>query len=98
MSSDKSKIPVEVRKACMILGVNIENLSPQVTIEKWKSQIIKVHPDHSGDTEAAVFLNTAKDTVLRWLDNPDDQSHVILRRHPSDDDGNTSASLAEEPN
>ena len=62
------QIPAEIRKACMILGVRPEEMTAQSVVETWKSQIIKVHPDQGGDTEAAIFLNTAKDTIIQWLD------------------------------
>lgn len=63
-------IPPEIRKACMILGLKPEEATQRAVIEAWKKQIASpgVHPDLGGDTEAAVFLNTAKDTLVRWLD------------------------------
>ncbi len=63
-------IPPEIRKAFMILGLKPEEATQRSVIEAWKKQIASpgVHPDLGGDTEAAVFLNTAKDTLVRWLD------------------------------
>jgi hypothetical protein len=63
-------IPPEIRKACMILGLKPEEATQRSVIDAWKKQIASpgVHPDLGGDTEAAVFLNTAKDTLVRWLD------------------------------
>lgn len=63
-------VPPEIRKACMILGVRPEEMTKQSVIEAWKRQIATdgVHPDLGGDTEAAIYLNTAKDTLVRWLD------------------------------
>lgn len=63
-------IPPEIRKACMILGIKPEEATQRAVIVAWKEQIASpgVHPDLGGDTEAAVFLNTAKDTLVRWLD------------------------------
>ena len=63
------QIPAEIRKACMILGVRPDEMTKQTVVETWKSQITKVHPDLGGDTEAAIFLNTAKDTIIHWLDD-----------------------------
>ncbi|CAN5453368.1 hypothetical protein BH10CYA1_BH10CYA1_26860 [soil metagenome] len=63
-------IPPEIRKAFMILGLKPEEATTRSVIEAWKKQIASpgVHPDLGGDTEAAVFLNTAKDQLVRWLD------------------------------
>ncbi|MBX9667905.1 MAG: hypothetical protein K2X93_09820 [Candidatus Obscuribacterales bacterium] len=60
--------PPEIRKACMILGIRPEDLTKESVHKEWKKQITSVHPDLGGDTDSAVFLNTAKDTLLRWLD------------------------------
>ncbi len=64
------QIPPEIRKACMILGLKPEEATQKSVIEAWKKQIASpgVHPDLGGDTEAAVYLNTAKDQLVRWLD------------------------------
>jgi hypothetical protein len=62
------QIPQDIRKACMILGVRPDEITREIVIETWKQQIIKVHPDQGGDTEAAIFLNTAKDSIIHWID------------------------------
>ncbi|HEY9678994.1 MAG TPA: hypothetical protein V6C76_13375 [Drouetiella sp.] len=64
------QIPPEIRRSAMILGIKAEEATQKSVIEAWKKQIASpgVHPDLGGDTEAAVFLNTAKDTMVRWLD------------------------------
>lgn len=62
-------IPPEIRKACMILGVRPEEITKELVNKEWKKQITAVHPDLAGgDTESSIYLNTAKDTLLRWLD------------------------------
>ncbi|MBS1952730.1 MAG: hypothetical protein JST89_00945 [Cyanobacteria bacterium SZAS-4] len=63
-------IPPEIRKSFMILGLKPEEATTKSVIEAWKKQIASpgVHPDLGGDTEAAVYLNTAKDQLVRWLD------------------------------
>lgn len=63
-------IPPEIRKSFMILGLKPEEATTKTVIEAWKKQIASpgVHPDLGGDTEAAVYLNTAKDMLVRWLD------------------------------
>jgi hypothetical protein len=68
------KIPPEIRRHCLILGVGIDDVtSPNaksVVMQAWKNQIASpgVHPDLGGDTEAAVLLNTAKDQLVRWIE------------------------------
>ncbi|HEY9784983.1 MAG TPA: hypothetical protein V6D17_06230, partial [Candidatus Obscuribacterales bacterium] len=63
-------IPPEIRKACLILGVRPEEMTSQSVYDAWKKQIASpgVHPDLGGDHESAIYLNTAKDTLLRWLE------------------------------
>jgi len=53
----------------MLLGVRPEEMTIESVTDAWKRQITSpgVHPDQGGDTESAIYLNTAKDTVLRWL-------------------------------
>jgi len=64
-------VPPEIRKACMILGVRPEELTLKEVVEKWKSQIAApgAHPDQGGDTETAIYLNTAKDTLVKWIND-----------------------------
>ncbi len=63
-------VPPEVRKSCLILGVRMDNITYEVVQDAWKKAIAApgVHPDQGGDTELAVYLNTAKDVLMRWLD------------------------------
>ena len=63
-------VPPEVRKACLILGLRPDNITYEVVQEAWKKSIVApgVHPDLGGDTELAVYLNTAKDVLMRFLD------------------------------
>jgi len=63
------QVPPEIRKACMLLGVRPEEMTIESVTDAWKKQITTpgVHPDQGGDTESAIYLNTAKDTILRWL-------------------------------
>jgi hypothetical protein len=63
-------IPPEVRKACRILGLNPEELNKQVINDAWKKAMASgIHPDTGGDTEIAIYLNTSKETLLRWLED-----------------------------
>ncbi|MGH9553834.1 MAG: hypothetical protein ACRD3W_30925, partial [Terriglobales bacterium] len=63
-------LPQDIRKSCMILGIRPEEMTRAIVLEAWKKQIATggVHPDLGGDTEAAIYLNTAKDTLVRFLD------------------------------
>ena len=65
----RTQLPPEIRKACLILGVRADSLTKECVLESWKRQIIEVHPDKGGDSECAIYLNTAKETLLRWLNN-----------------------------
>jgi len=68
------KIPPDIRRHCLILGVRVEEITAptakSVVMQAWKNQIASpgVHPDLGGDTEAAVALNTAKDHLVRWIE------------------------------
>ncbi|MBX9878659.1 MAG: hypothetical protein K2Y22_09390 [Candidatus Obscuribacterales bacterium] len=61
-------VPPDIRKSCLVLGIRPEELSRQVIMEAWKREITRpgTHPDQGGDSEIAVYLNTAKDVLLRW--------------------------------
>ena len=63
-------VPPEIRKSCLILGLRPEEISYETVQDVWKKAIALpgVHPDQGGDTELAVYLNTAKDTLMHWLD------------------------------
>jgi hypothetical protein len=61
-------IPPDIRKACLILGVRQEDLTTAAVVEAWKRQIVDVHPDKGGDTETAIILNTAKDSLVHWIE------------------------------
>lgn len=60
----------DVRRACKLLGLRPEELSRQAVLDAWKREFSKpgVHPDTGGDTEMAMYLNNAKDTLVRYLD------------------------------
>lgn len=54
----------------MLLGVRADSLSLDSVLKAWKQQITApgVHPEQGGDIEAAIYINTAKDTLVRWLE------------------------------
>lgn len=64
-------VPPEIRKHCQILGIREEGLTREIVMEAWKKEITSpgVHPDQGGDTELAVYLNTAKDALLRFIED-----------------------------
>lgn len=64
-----AKLPPEIRKACMLLGVRADELTLDSVLKAWKKQITApgVHPEQGGDRESAIYINTAKDTLVRWL-------------------------------
>lgn len=63
-------IPADIRKHCMMLGVRADELTVKIVIEAWKAQITApgVHPDQGGDTETAVYLNLAKDSLVKYIE------------------------------
>lgn len=71
LAAMQRSFPPEIRKACRLLGLNPEELSKQLVVESWKKEMSKpgVHPDTGGDTEMAIYLNTAKDALVRWCED-----------------------------
>lgn len=61
-------VPPDIRKSCLVLGIRPEELSRQAIMDAWKREITRpgTHPDQGGDSEIAVYLNTAKDVLIRW--------------------------------
>jgi prefoldin subunit 5 len=62
--------PPEIRKACLMLGIRPHEITQQLVLKSWKDEMAKpgVHPDSGGDTEMAIYLNVAKDTLMRWIE------------------------------
>lgn len=61
-------VPPDIRKACLLLGLKPEELTRQAVFNAWKREMVNVHPDTGGDTEMATYLNTAKDRLVRYLE------------------------------
>lgn len=63
-------VPHEIRRSCKLLGLKPEELNKQAVFDAWKREMAKpgVHPDTGGDTEMAMYLNTAKDTLVQFLE------------------------------
>ncbi len=47
-----------------------DDLTVNSVVKAWKTQITApgVHPEQGGDNESAIYLNLAKDNLLRWLE------------------------------
>jgi len=67
MDEGDKTIPVEVRKACLILHLNVQELSKAKVLDAWKKEIIEVHPKKGGTYQSAIILNKAQETLLSWL-------------------------------
>lgn len=65
-----SQLTPEIRNACMLLGVRADELSLDSVLKAWKQQITApgVHPEQGGNRESAIYINSAKDTLIRWLE------------------------------
>jgi len=63
-------VPPDIRKACLILGLRPEGLTREAVHKAWKKEITNPggHPDIGGETEIAIYLNTAKDELYTFLD------------------------------
>ncbi|MBI4532941.1 MAG: hypothetical protein HY711_03255, partial [Candidatus Melainabacteria bacterium] len=63
-------VPPNVRKACLVLGLRPEELTRELVHKAWKKEMTNpgTHPDIGGETEIAIYINTARDTLYRWLD------------------------------
>lgn len=63
-------VPPEIRKACLILGIKSDEITRENVNRAWKNEMAKpgVHPDTGGDTEIAIYINNAKESLMKWLD------------------------------
>jgi hypothetical protein len=63
-------VPPEIRKACLILGIKSDEITRENVNKAWKSEMAKpgVHPDTGGDTEIAIYINNAKESLMKWLE------------------------------
>jgi hypothetical protein len=66
-----ARVPPDIRRACKILGLSLEELNAEAVKRAWKASITDptAHPDLGGEHEMAILLNTARDSVLIWLEN-----------------------------
>jgi hypothetical protein len=55
---------LECRKACMLLGVSPNELTKDTVVDAWKIRIVS---DTCESVEQVILVNSAKDTLMRWL-------------------------------
>jgi hypothetical protein len=66
MQSPKARtLPPEIIKACLILGISSEAIKDQMIRDAWKRQVSAMA--RIGDSESAVHLLKAKETLIEWL-------------------------------
>jgi hypothetical protein len=63
--------PAEVLRWSEVLGLDASNLTAEDIHRAWRKAISSpdVHPDLGGEVETAILLNTAKDSLTKWLDS-----------------------------
>jgi hypothetical protein len=80
------KPPADILRWTEVLGLNHSNFTADDVQKAWRTQISSpaVHPDLGGEVEAAILINTAKDTLLKWLDSlaPKLGKQFPLHAHP----------------
>ncbi len=76
--------PPDIRKACQVLGMSInEDFTVDDVLKAWKRRIVEgsVHPDLGGENEHSVLVNTSKDVLIRWQESRLPKSRLGLGRH-----------------
>jgi len=65
----KSPLPLQIRKCCLLLGIQPEHLTIESVNEAWKRQVSApgAHPAIDGNVDLVWDLNAAKDTLTKWL-------------------------------
>lgn len=63
--------PADVRRWTEVLGLDCDNFTSEEVYKSWRKQMASpsVHPDLGGEVEVAIELNTAKDSLIKWLDS-----------------------------
>jgi len=63
--------PADVRRWTAILGLDHADFTQEQVYKAWRKQMASpaVHPDLGGEVETAILLNTAKDSLIKWLDS-----------------------------
>ena len=64
------ELPADVRRWSEVLGLYADFTAEDVR-RAWRAQISSpsVHPDIGGEVEQAILLNTAKDSLVKWLES-----------------------------
>lgn len=66
------RVPANLRQPCQILGLPMDQAITVASINgAWKKQMLSsaAHPDLGGNTEEAVLLNRAKETLMAFLES-----------------------------
>lgn len=63
--------PAEVLRYSEILGLDATTFTAEDIHRAWRKAISSpdVHPDLGGKVETAILINTAKDSLTKWLDS-----------------------------
>jgi hypothetical protein len=63
--------PAEVLRWSEVLGLDASTLTAEDIHRAWRKAISSpdAHPDLGGEVETAILLNTAKDSLTKWLDS-----------------------------
>jgi hypothetical protein len=64
-------LPIEIRKACLILGVDARVLNMSTVEDAWNHVKVSMHDDAVEDDQEALAIHAdAKDTLVAWLKQP----------------------------
>ncbi|HEY9778311.1 MAG TPA: hypothetical protein V6C81_31400 [Planktothrix sp.] len=64
---DAGKVPADIRKACMILGLKPGELTREAVMTAWQTQSRAAGAPSGSDSQAFIYLNKAKDDLLLYL-------------------------------
>jgi hypothetical protein len=69
--SSRIEPPADVRRWSQALGLYAHDFTAEDVHKAWRAQISSpsVHPDLGGELEQAILLNTAKDSLVKWLES-----------------------------
>jgi hypothetical protein len=64
-------LPIEIRKACLILGVDARVLNMTTVENAWNEVKLSMHDDAVDDDQEALEIHAnAKETLIAWLKQP----------------------------
>lgn len=65
----EASVPMEVRKACLILGISAAGLTREQILETWQARVdSSAQARLEGELESVLYLRVARDRLLQWLD------------------------------